>query len=545
MLAVSPAMATPIDWPTAAIRDPASLGTEILNGPDLDGNGIRDGVTLGLCQIEEMVTVCGDPPSGAPSYQVFVLRFNSMPNVARPGGYDQAYAVALVPLDVWEGGAPLPGLLTLHGYPFIGAGQYRRSLTKAMQTADRLKAWVLALHGPGFGLVRDSNCDSGKDLSGYDRGLNYLDKGASWDHGVWELLGLPPDECDLVSDFEQGKPCVDTWLVPHAAAADPDLTYLPAAYAYSAMRGITLMESLFVAPSTPLTSQMMVVGTSFGGLTTFLVNGSDDRLDAAVVIVATGDLAVSLAEPSAGLRNLLAGAAGRYVGDPAVQTALSRLDPILYAPTQHSPLLMLVSATDPLFVPKTYQSTFDAVLAPAKRMHISFTEGLPPDAGHTYSFADEQIRTWFAAHLENAVTLPPLLTANSANLWLTCSSGPFKWTCPKTRIEVDLAALAAADSVRALASATGTSWKATNDAFHQHRLVPATGTVTFDLHWNHTLVEAEHSLAGASENFHLRQSASWSDAQQQFPVYQPPEVAKCLEHGACWKEEDVDFCNGL
>lgn len=538
----------PISWPLAEIRDASTLGLEILNGLDADGDGDRDGVTWNLCSDGQALSRCPSPQEGqtlVERYQLFAVRLNGAPNPTHPHGHDQIYAVALIPHSAWEHGVPLPGLLVLHGYPFIRAAGYLRSLEKGMERAYRLGTWLLAIHGPGFGVVRDASCSTYKDLSGYERGFNYLDKGATWDRGIWESLGLPASQCELVSDFVQGRPCIDTWVVADDGAPAPDLSYLSTAYAYAAMRAITLMKAVALSESTPLTSEVVVAGASFGGLTTFLVNGVDDRVDTAVAEIAAGDLTTSLKEPSAGLRNLLLGATGRAWDDPDVQTALTKIDPIHYAPSQQSPILMLVSAHDPLFVPATYQTTFEAIAAPDKRLHISLVEGKPPGAGHTYADSDQQIRAWLAAHVEGSVSLPPLLSASFAKTWERCRAGIFTWTCPKTRVQVEPAGLESAVTARAVTSATGTDWQLSNDAFHQHKPVPPGGSVAFDLHWNHAVVETEYLLDTGAEVLPFRQSTSWSDARQQFPVYLPPDLARCVEIGACWGDGYADTCQAF
>lgn len=524
--------ALPIDWPIDEIRDESTLEVELLNG--------NDGVLLTLCDGTSCASLCDERgcdcateaqgyvacdnvPTGneATSYRVHVIRFNGLPNSNHPDpnrSYDQVFGVAAIP--AWaHPETPIPGELRLHGYGDIKAGNYVRGIGDMLREASEIGGWSLTIHGPGFGLVSSTACDTYKDVSRYSRSV---DSGL-----VWRTLGLSDETCDLVSDFNQGLPCVDAWYTHDSEAPRPDLTYLATEYAYQAMRALTFMESGLLSVTT---SKLLVIGGSFGGLTTFIVNGVDDRVDAAIPLIATGGFETHLQDHTGALRHLLLGAAGTTWENPLVQEAVSKFDPIYYAESQHAPVLMLVSGDDPLFLPRTYGEMFHLIDAPDKRMHISVK-----GEGHSYRVHWwDQFRAFVHATISGTAELPATSPEVSVqHRWSRCGW----WGCRKTLVSGDSETLSTSSSASAYVSDKGTFWGVGNSLGYASRTLPPSGTAVFDwIYWRSAILETVHDVLidGEAAPTPFRQSDAWTSGYQTQILNLGADVVKCAEVSACW-----------
>jgi cephalosporin-C deacetylase-like acetyl esterase len=185
-------------------------------------------------------------------------------------------------------------------------------------------------------------------------------------------------------------------------------------YAYSAMRAVTYMATL---PQVDARRTGMT-GISAGGLITWIVNGVDDRLAAALPLMATGDWPRSLQAGSWFLAFPL-GDAGLSADSPQAQAFQRYLDPIHYADRQHAPVLLMNGAQDEFFPIDTTRSTFEAVRAPEKRLEIIYdwdhgyfagSTGLHNSYNNLFAALNRVLgdsRAWFDWHTADGPALPP------------------------------------------------------------------------------------------------------------------------------------------
>ncbi|MBI4509561.1 MAG: hypothetical protein HY698_07980 [Deltaproteobacteria bacterium] len=535
------AHALPFTWPVQEIQDPTTLGLEVLNEKD----GVP-GTPWTLVEADG-VTIRGQ-------YRLYVVRFNGQPSGDPQNPYEKIYALVAAPADaqgaVIEGGSP-PALVQLHGYPQgfpTSAGHVNRFLNRV---AD-IQGWGIAINAPGHGILRSSgtaHCAVPGRLAKYGQGGNYA---AYVNDPSFELLGVRADVCHLVSDFRQGPPCVETWARPDRTAAVPELTYFFTAYAYAAMRAVTIAE--WFGPGGPHQSEVVLEGFSAGALTTYLVNAVDDRLTSAIAFIAAGDLHTNFSVEGSGLKNAFVGAAGVWGNEPELLEALSLWDPIHYAPEQKAPILMLLGGQDYLFPTVTYQKTFDAIAGVEKRMHVNPTDGHGYDAGLEKS----QRKAWYMRHLMGAFDLPVSPEIKVFWGW----EKRWLWSWPVSFVFVHPAQPAGA-KLTAYGSSTGNLWGPRNDLWVHFAGITSVKTLpswpvdsskgvdgwrfgSMDTHVPHVLVQAEHALSGPQgpqgETVPFRTSSITWSARAQSILSLPPDLAACLEHVACMTPEKANFC---
>lgn len=141
-------------------------------------------------------------------------------------------------------------------------------------------------------------------------------------------------------DSSGPRDCMGNWL---DVLNDPRDSYLYH-YAVAGMRAVTYVSRLPECDP----NRLGVTGGSMGGIMTLLVNGVDTRLACAIDNAACGAWAVG-AKDASWIRALMMEGMGLQVDSPAVATLLRNLDPALYIPTQHSPLLIILGAQDEFF----------------------------------------------------------------------------------------------------------------------------------------------------------------------------------------------------
>ncbi len=155
--------------------------------------------------------------------------------------------------------------------------------------------------------------------------------------GESEGTGSEPDHLfDTVDDPR------DSWFWEHAVAA---------------IRGLTLLESLDGVDA----DLLAMTGYSAGSLITYLVNGVDDRLDAAVPISASGYLdmaARATPQPGWEVDLLEAMSPPRTVDDPEWSGFVNFLDPANYLATAHGATYIINGAQDEFFPITSTAATF-------------------------------------------------------------------------------------------------------------------------------------------------------------------------------------------
>jgi len=182
---------------------------------------------------------------------------------------------------------PVPAVLSLHGHG--GAG----SMDDAKNQARQFKAVGMSISGPG----------QGKSTGRRD--------------------------------------CTAHWI---DAVENPRNSFMYQ-YPYAAMRAITYLTSLKeVDPK-----RIGVIGASMGAICTIIVNGIDSRVTAAVPVSGCGSYEPEMRAGKTWFSRLLLDALRIDADHPGVQAFLHHFDPILYAPTQHGPCLMVCGAQDEPF----------------------------------------------------------------------------------------------------------------------------------------------------------------------------------------------------
>lgn len=186
-------------------------------------------------------------------------------------------------------------------------------------------------------------------------------------------------------------------------------------YAYSAMRAITYVTTLpEVNPA-----RIGMAGGSIGGVMTMLVNGVDDRLAAAVALMASGDWRKAIANRS-WMIDFPIKDAGMTPSDPPVQSLIDALDPIHFAKSQRAPLMLASGAQDELFPISSLGSTWEALPRGPHRLEVVY------DWDHQYFAQDTRaygtynntrnagLRMlgsafyWFSHYLSGGPAIPPV-----------------------------------------------------------------------------------------------------------------------------------------
>jgi cephalosporin-C deacetylase-like acetyl esterase len=156
---------------------------------------------------------------------------------------------------------------------------------------------------------------------------------------------------------------------------DPRQSWLYA-YVYGLLRAVSLVAARpEVDPG-----NIVLSGTSMGGIATLIVGGVDPRVRAILPVSSSGDLARGAAAGS-WLAQLLAAARARGARPEGAAALLSALDPLAFADHQHGTVVMLVGAQDEFFPLPGVVATFERVRAPDKRL------ALMPDYDHGWYFS--------------------------------------------------------------------------------------------------------------------------------------------------------------
>jgi dienelactone hydrolase len=146
-------------------------------------------------------------------------------------------------------------------------------------------------------------------------------------------------------------------------------------YAYALLRALTLLEARpEVDPAA-----LVVTGVSMGGIASFIVGGTDDRVRGILPVNASGGLAEAVAAGS-WLRTLVRAAGAEGPGDVGPAALIAGLDPLAFADRQRGAVYMLVGAQDEFFPLPQVLATFQRVRAPAKSL------ALMPDFDHEWYF---------------------------------------------------------------------------------------------------------------------------------------------------------------
>lgn len=201
-----------------------------------------------------------------------------------------------------------PAVILLHGLTSTASAE------AAMSVAGQLDAVVLSLNGPGQG---------GSLGTGPGTELDVLFRSSPDPRGSW--------------------------------------TY---AYALATARAITYIRELAVVQP----SRIGVMGSGLAGAVAMMVNGVDDRVRAALILEAAGDIQTG-AKQGSWYTSLLA-AAGLTPYAPTLNAWSAFSDPLPYAPHQRGAVLLVVGAQDEYHPVSTVATTYEAILAPEKRLTL-------------------------------------------------------------------------------------------------------------------------------------------------------------------------------
>jgi cephalosporin-C deacetylase-like acetyl esterase len=265
---------------------------------------LRDPVTLGVSIIDHSVTI-----SGIRTLDVYHLSYESFESNRcdlRPITLDAWLAI---PTDA-SAASRVPGLVVAHG---LGGWATESDATGP---AGDLGIAVLAYTGPG-----------GQDPDTLRRS---------------EGTGSTPDHLFDVVDHPR-----NSWFWEHSVAA---------------IRGLSLLEARpEVDPD-----RLGMSGFSGGGVATYLVNGVDPRVKAAMPVSATGHLDMAAdngAYPGWQVALLEAMNPPRDITSPEWQRYVETLDPKNFLATQHGPVLVANGAQDEFFPVHSFAATADDLLA--------------------------------------------------------------------------------------------------------------------------------------------------------------------------------------
>lgn len=236
--------------------------------------------------------------------------------------------------------------------------------------------------------------------------------------GRSEGTGSNPDHLfDTVDDPR------DSWFWEHAVAA---------------IRGLTVLSSWEGVDA----DRMAMTGYSAGSLVTYLVNGVDDRLDAAVPISASGYLDMAArATPQPGWEaDLLAAMSPpRTVDDPEWSGFVRFLDPANYLPTANGATYIINGAQDEFFPIHSTAATFEDLYATGGEHRILHIQDY--DHGWFALFSSEEatalaedgLAWWFGDHLGldgDLSALPPMPEVVTVEPWTCFDSATWlMWSC--------------------------------------------------------------------------------------------------------------------
>jgi dienelactone hydrolase len=135
-------------------------------------------------------------------------------------------------------------------------------------------------------------------------------------------------------------------------------------YAFAAMRALTVLGTR--AEVDP--QGLVMSGNSMGAVTSFIVNGVDDRVRGIVAVSGSGGIERGVRQGT-WLRRLVQ-SAGLTAKSPRARALFARLDPLRFAAHQHGAVYMIVGAQDEFFALDQVLATFAAVRAPEKSLEL-------------------------------------------------------------------------------------------------------------------------------------------------------------------------------
>jgi pimeloyl-ACP methyl ester carboxylesterase len=201
-----------------------------------------------------------------------------------------------------------PAVLLLHGLTSVANAE------DAMALAGELDAVVLSLNGPG--------------------------QGGSLGTG-------PATAIDVL--FRSSPDPRGSWVYAYALAAARSITYL---------RGLTIVQDELIG----------VMGEGLGGAVAMVANGVDDRIRAALVIEAAGDIQTGAKQGSWYTSLLVAAGLDAYAASLNTWSASS--DPLVYAPSQRGAVMIVIGAQNEFHPISTVATTYEAIQAPEKRLSL-------------------------------------------------------------------------------------------------------------------------------------------------------------------------------
>ncbi len=162
---------------------------------------------------------------------------------------------------------------------------------------------------------------------------------------------------------------------------------------WAASRAVGLLESFDYVDE----ERSVVLGVSMGGLQTFILSAIDERVDAAVPIIACGDFMNSIASGS--FLNTVINPA--YTADSEMMARLVRwFDPIGYARQTECPVFMLFGTGDEFFPINSFVSTYSEVAS-------DVTLSILPNSGHDMlPERNVLVRQWIHAQLTDDTDTP-------------------------------------------------------------------------------------------------------------------------------------------
>jgi cephalosporin-C deacetylase-like acetyl esterase len=154
-------------------------------------------------------------------------------------------------------------------------------------------------------------------------------------------------------------------------------------YAYAAMRAVTYLRTREdVDPRT-----LVVTGFSMGGVATWIVGGTDDRISGILPVACSGGFA-RLAAERTWFRRLVYASGGARPSDPGPRAVFQRLDPLAFAGRQKGAVAYLVGAQDEFFTLDQVLATWRVVSAREKTLDVM------ADYDHGWYFTAEHEQFW-------------------------------------------------------------------------------------------------------------------------------------------------------
>lgn len=216
-------------------------------------------------------------------------------------------------------------------------------------------------------------------------GVASLPRAVSWARRGYAVLAIDlPGKGEKRLSSRSTGPDLD---VPILLRVKPDPSYNYLVHAVAALRcGITYLTQRMEVDQ----NRIGMVGLSWGGVLTILVNGQDDRLAAAVNVFGSG----YLPEGSTWEDRFLS------MSSQDIESWNNDLDPKNFLTTQHAPILFISGTNDHCYYLPPFQKSYSQVKS-LKSLWL-----IPNLKHHFLSSSQDPALTWLNQHLKSGGTFP-------------------------------------------------------------------------------------------------------------------------------------------